>query len=86
MTANEELSATLQAKGNGGQSLNYINPVAEPLIYDARGNGDGITWQQKIAAQAYEFAIREKAGEVKFSSNAAKKQFIADAMGYLLKS
>lgn len=43
MTANEELSTTLQAKGNGGQSLNYINPVAEPLIYDARGNGDGIT-------------------------------------------
>lgn len=43
MTANEELSATLQANGNGGQSLNYINPVAEPLIYDARGNGDGIT-------------------------------------------
>lgn len=43
MTANEELSATLQAKDIGGQSLNYINPVAEPLIYDARGNGDGIT-------------------------------------------
>lgn len=43
MTANEELSATLQAKDNGGQSLNYINPVAEPLIYDARGNGDGTT-------------------------------------------
>lgn len=43
MTANEELSATLQAKDNGGQSLNYINPVAEPLIYDARGNGDGLT-------------------------------------------
>ena len=43
MTANEELSTILQAKGNGGQSLNYINPVAEPLIYDARGNGDGIT-------------------------------------------
>lgn len=43
MTVNEELSATLQAKGNGGQSLNYINPVAEPLIYDARGNGDGMT-------------------------------------------
>lgn len=43
MTVNEELSATLQAKDNGGQSLNYINHVAEPLIYDARGNGDGIT-------------------------------------------
>ena len=23
--------------------LNYINPVADPLIYDARGNGDGMT-------------------------------------------
>lgn len=23
--------------------LNYINPVADPLIYEARGNGDGIT-------------------------------------------
>lgn len=43
MAVNEELSATLQAKGNGGKSLNYINPVAEPLIYDARGNGDGMT-------------------------------------------
>lgn len=43
MAANEELSATLQAKSNGGQSLNHINPVAEPLIYDARGNGDGMT-------------------------------------------
>lgn len=39
MTGNEELSGTLQAKSNGGQSLNYINPVC----YDARGNGDGKT-------------------------------------------
>ena len=36
---NSELSATLQAKSNGGQSLNYVNPV----VYDARGNGDGAT-------------------------------------------
>ena len=27
MVANEEVSATLQTKANGGQSLNYINPV-----------------------------------------------------------
>lgn len=45
----------------------------------------GKAWQQKIAAQAYEFAIREKAGEVKFSSNAAKKQFIADAIAKQFK-
>lgn len=34
---NEDLSGTLQAKPNGGQSLNCINPV----VYDCRGNGDG---------------------------------------------
>lgn len=32
-----------------------------------------------------EFAVREKAGEVKFSSNAAKKQFIADAIAKQFK-
>ena len=34
-----DISGTIQAKPNGGQSLNYINPVC----YDARGNGDGET-------------------------------------------
>lgn len=33
----EEISGTLQAKENGGYSLNYQNPV----VYDTRGNGDG---------------------------------------------
>lgn len=33
----KEVSGTLQAKENGGYSLNYQNPV----VYDARGNGDG---------------------------------------------
>lgn len=33
----EEVSGTLQAKENGGYSLNYQNPV----VYDVRGNGDG---------------------------------------------
>lgn len=37
MTAKNGLSATLQAKTNGGYSLNYQNPV----VYDARGNGGG---------------------------------------------
>ena len=35
MKANEELSGTIQAKNQGGHSLNYINPI----VYDARGNG-----------------------------------------------
>ena len=37
MRANNGLSTTLQAKTNGGYSLNYQNPV----VYDARGNGEG---------------------------------------------
>jgi DNA (cytosine-5)-methyltransferase 1 len=36
---NTEKSGTLQAKPNGGFSHNFINPV----VYDARGNGDGET-------------------------------------------
>lgn len=32
-----DLSGTLQSKPNGGQSLNYQNPV----VYDCRGNGEG---------------------------------------------
>lgn len=35
----QDISGTIQAKSNGGQSLDYINPVC----YDARGNGDGET-------------------------------------------
>ena len=35
----QDISGTIQAKSNGGQSLNYINPVC----YDARENGDGET-------------------------------------------
>ena len=35
----QDISGTIQAKSNGGQSLNYINPVC----YDARRNGDGET-------------------------------------------
>ena len=39
LNANIEISGTLQAKTNGGQSLNFQNPV----VYDARSNGDGST-------------------------------------------
>lgn len=37
MAINNEKSGTLQAKNEGGFSLNFINPV----VYDARGNGEG---------------------------------------------
>ena len=37
LVGNQEISGTLQAKDEGGYSLNYINPV----VYDCRGNGNG---------------------------------------------
>lgn len=33
MVLNNEVSGTLQAKTNGGHSLNYINPV---VVYDSK--------------------------------------------------
>ena len=46
LAPNIEVSATLQAKSNGGQSLNYINPVFQPVpINDkaTRCGGGGVT-------------------------------------------
>ena len=37
-------------------------------------------YEKKLSQQAYEFAIREKVSSIKFSSELAKKAFIADAM------
>lgn len=37
-------------------------------------------WEAKNAQQAYEFAVREKANTLKFSSEAAKREFIRDAI------
>ena len=37
-------------------------------------------YEAKLSKQAYEFAIKEKVAELKFSSNSAKKAFIADAL------
>lgn len=38
-------------------------------------------YEERINAQAYEFAMREKANELQFTSPTAKKAFIADAIG-----
>lgn len=38
-------------------------------------------WEAKTAQQAYEFAVRERANALEFSSTAAKKEFIREAIG-----
>ena len=37
-------------------------------------------WEQKLSSQQYEFLVREKANSLKFTSNSAKKAFLADAL------
>lgn len=45
-----------------------------------RYEADKQAWADKTAAQAYEFAIREKANELKFTSAAARRDFIREAI------
>lgn len=42
-------------------------------------------WAQKQAQQAYEFAVKSKASELKFSSAAARKDFVREAIAAQLK-
>ena len=43
-------------------------------------NTEKSKYEKQLSQQAYEFAIKEKVAELKFSSNSAKKAFIADAL------
>ena len=43
-------------------------------------NTEKSNYEKQLSQQAYEFAIKEKVAELKFSSNSAKKAFIADAL------
>lgn len=42
-------------------------------------------YEQQLESQRYEFAIKEKANNLKFSSTSAKKSFIADAIAKGMK-
>lgn len=46
----------------------------------AKYAADQRAWDEQKAAQAYEFAVKSKAGEMKFSSNAAKNDFVRSAI------
>lgn len=46
----------------------------------AKYAADSQAWDEQKAAQAYEFAVRTRAAELKFSSNAARNDFIRSAL------
>ena len=75
MQAREKLTA---AQADAGKLTEAQSALAD---LQAKYAADSQAWESQRKAQAYEFAVRTKAGELKFSSNAARNDFIRSAVG-----
>ena len=71
----EKLTA---AQADAGKLTEAQSALAD---LQAKYAADQQAWDAQRAAQAYEFAVRSKAGELKFTSNAARNDFIRSAIG-----
>lgn len=74
----ENLQTKLKEAGTDGDKLETLQNDLKTLqtTYETAKSD----YEKKLARQAYEFAVKEKVSELKFSSNSAKKAFMADAM------
>lgn len=70
------------ASGDEGK-LNKLQEDFDKL--QSTYNTEKTAYEEKLEKQAYEFAIKQKAGELKFSSTSAMRAFIADALDEGLK-
>lgn len=73
-----DLSARLTAAQTDAGKLTEAQNALAGL--QSKYDADKQAYEQRIQKQAYEFAVREKAGALRFSSASAKKAFIADAI------
>ena len=73
-----DLSARLTAAQTDAGKLAEAQNALSGL--QSKYDADKQAYEKRISKQAYEFAVREKAGALKFSSSAAKKAFIAEAI------
>lgn len=75
--------ADLQGKLTAAQADASKLPEVQNALTQLQGQyaTDKQDLEGKLARQAYEFDIRERAGQLKFSSAAAKKAFIQEAIG-----
>lgn len=71
---NARLTAAQTDAGKLAEAQNALTGLQSK--YEA----DKQAYEQRISKQAYEFAIKEKAGALKFSSASAKRAFIAEAI------
>ena len=71
---NEQLTA---AQADAGQLAEAQKQLA---ALQSKYDKDSKAWEARTAQQAYEYAVRTKANELKFTSAAAKKDFIREAI------
>lgn len=79
----KELEAKLKDAGTDSTKLSDLQKELSTL--QETYNTEKSNYEKQLSQQAYEFAIKEKVAELKFSSNSAKKAFIADALKEELK-
>ena len=73
------LQEQLKAAGTDTAKLEELTNSMSAL--QSKYDADVQALQGKLSAQAYEFAVRDYAAKQKFSSNAAKRDFIASMIG-----
>ena len=69
----EQLTAAQTDAGKLGEAQTALTELQAKYAADQR------KWDEKIARQAYEFAIREATGKLKFTSAAAQRDFVREA-------
>ena len=76
---NEQLTAAQADAGQLAEAQKQLSALQSKYDKDSKA------WEAKNAQQAYEYAVRSKAGELKFTSAAAKKDFIREAIAQGVK-
>lgn len=79
----KDLKAQLQEAGTDTQKLAELETQLGNLQTQYKNDTD--TYKAKLSKQAYEFAVREFANGKKFSSNAAKRDFVSSMIAKELK-
>lgn len=74
----KDLQTKLKNAGTDADKLKTLETDLSTL--QSTYNEAKANYEKQLAQQAYEFAVKEKVSSLKFSSNSAKKAFIADAM------
>ena len=71
----EQLTAAQTDAGKLSEAQEQLTQLQTKYAADQK------KWDEKIAKQAYDFAVREGAGKLKFTSAAAQRDFIREATG-----